>query len=216
LSFPPIPVRIRASFGHLFEFSTYSCPNQGLIRTPFWVSHLFLSESGANSDTFLGFPPIPVRIRASFGHLFEFSTYSCPNQGLIRTPFWVFHLFLSESGPHSDTFLGFPPIPVRIRAPFGHLFGFFSYSCPNQGLIRTPFWVFHLFLSESGLNSDTFLGFHLFLSESGLNSDTVQGFPPIPVQIWGSSGHCLGFLILKTKKTPNQWLRVFVIEELTF
>jgi hypothetical protein len=199
LSFPPIPVRIRGSFGQLFGFHTYSCPNQGLIRTTFWVFHLFLSESGANSDNFLDFPPIPVRIRASFGQLFEFSTYSCPNQGLIRTPFWVFHLFLSESGAHSDNFLGFPPIPVRIRASFGHLFGFFSYSCPNQGLIRTPFWVFHLFLSESGLNSDT-----------------VQGFLPIPVQIRGSSGHCLGFLILKTKKTPNQWLRVFVIEELTF
>jgi hypothetical protein len=90
---------MRGSFGHGLLFLPFSCQNQGFIRTRIALFNLFVSESGAHSDTdcsFLPFGvrirgsldtdyslyPFRVRVRGSFGHELLFFSFSCPNQGL--------------------------------------------------------------------------------------------------------------------------------------
>jgi hypothetical protein len=135
----------------LLVFSRDNLP----IRTRIAHFSLLVSESGAHSDTDCSFLPIGVRIKGLIGHELLILAFSCPNQGFIRTRITHFCLFLSESGVHSDTNYSFLPFRVRIRRSFGHVLLIFAFSCPNQGLIRTRFAHFCLFVSESGAHSDT-------------------------------------------------------------
>jgi hypothetical protein len=180
-AFSSFTVRIQGSFGHWRCFFSFSCPNTGLIRTLIVLFLPFLSEYRAHSDTGGAFSPFPVRIQGSFGHWRCFFSFSCPNQALIRTLGMVFLPFLSESDPHSDTGSAFSPFPVRIQGSFGHWRCFFSFSCPNQTLIRTLGMVFLLFLSESDPHSDTGSAFSPFMSESSPHSDTGNACPHLPV-----------------------------------
>jgi hypothetical protein len=165
-------------------FFTFSCPNQGFIRTRVALVHLLVSESGVHSDTDCSFSPFGVRIRGSFGHGLLFLDFSCPNQGFIRTRIALFHLFVSESRVHSDTDCSFSPFRVRIKGSFGHGLLFFTFSCPSQGFIRTRVALVHLLVSESGVHSDT-----------------DCSFSPFGVRIRGSFGHGLLFLDFSC---PNQ------------
>jgi hypothetical protein len=99
------------------------CPNQG-VRTRFALFSLLLSESEAHSDT------------------------DCS-----------FSLLVSESGAHSDKVCSFYHFDVRIKGTFGQGLLFLVFSCPNQGLIRTRFALFSLFVSESRAHSDKVCSF---------------------------------------------------------
>jgi hypothetical protein len=165
-------VRSRGLFGHWGCFFAFTCPITCSFGHWMVLFLLFLSESGPHSDAGSAFSSFTVRIQGSFGHWRCFFSFSCPNTGLIRTLVVLFLPFLSEYRAHSDTGSAFAPFPVRIQGSFGHWRCFFSFSCPNTGLIRT---LEVLFL--------------LFLSESGPHSDTGDGFSPFPVRIRPSFGH---------------------------
>ena len=94
------------------------------------------------------------------------------NEPLVRTRFSFFAGILSESDSHSDSFLFYYRIPVRIGLPFGLIslllqdscpyqtpfqtrFSLLQDSCPNQTPIRTHLAIITGFLSESGSHSDS-------------------------------------------------------------
>jgi hypothetical protein len=171
------------------------CPNQGLIRTRIAHFSLFMSESGAHSDTDCSFLPFGVRIKGSFGHELLIFAFWCPNQGLIRTRIAHFCLWVSESRAHSDTDCSFLPLGVRIKGSFGHGLLIFAFWCPNQGLIRTRIahfclWVcvrikgsfghglliFAFGCPNQGLIRTRIAHFCLWVSESRAHSDTDCSF----------------------------------------
>lgn len=127
------------SFGLCFPSITCSWPYQLLIRTLLSFYYLFLAESTLHSDCALVLSPVPVQINSSFRLCSTSITCSCPNEPFIWTLLYFYHLFSSESPPHSDSVHLLLPVLVRIISSFGLFSPSITCSCPNQLLILLPF-----------------------------------------------------------------------------
>ncbi len=78
-----------------------------------------------------------VRTTACFGQLWAYCTKSCTNSGLLRTALGLMHEKLAELVAASDSFGATTRNAVRTTSYFGQLWGYYSKSWPNFGLLRT-------------------------------------------------------------------------------
>ena len=116
-----------------------SCLNQLIIQTRFYL----LQD--------------PVRISLSFGLISHLLQDSCPYQLIIQTRFSFITGDLSVSTYHSDSFLIYCRIPVRISLSFRLVSHLLQETCPYQPIIQTRFAFIAGFLSELAYHSDPFL-----------------------------------------------------------
>ena len=164
-------VRTRFSFfaGFLSESDSHSdsplfylqdsCPNIRLLHSDSFLSLFtgFLSVSAYHSDSFLIYCRIPVRISLSFRLVSHLLQETCPYQLIIQTRFSFITGDLSVSTYHSDSFLIYYRIPVRISLSFRLVSHLLQETCPYQPIIQTRFAFIAGFLSELAYHSDPFL-----------------------------------------------------------
>jgi hypothetical protein len=97
-----------------------------------------------------------MRTRDCFGQLWGCYLKSWPNVGLLRTTLAAIHENLAELRAASDNIGANIRKASRTQSCFGQLWGYYSKSCPNSGLLRTALAQIYENLSELGATSDSF------------------------------------------------------------